>query len=290
MDSAEIDQKLRLGKADALLLYIASFQTVILTLSQVYLGSWTLAYYPPIFFLVAVMPIYVGYVRGAITVNTIVERTRGWLYLIFGTILYLIVVTVWILGQVSDVIGVLQTAAFTLLAFSLPIVVPVSGKRILEALGGSADRAAMESFAQTSWGIMWMSLVLGMIAADINGVMFLMNTTVGASWITLFVSAGVIGTLVSEKMARQSAKGTYVKEKPQVRNRRSLWIGILGLALFVLATTLLRIVGLTSLLLAAILVGLMGLGIALIFLSVLWSWRSSRKESIDSVRDRESEH
>ena len=221
-----IDHKLRLGKADALLLYVASLQTVILTLSQILLGSWTLIYYPAILLFVAVMPIYIGYVRGAITRNSLVERTRGWLYLIFGTALYLAVVLVWVLGRVSIVFKAVQIVVFFLLGWLSAWAVPVVGKGILNVLGGPVDESALESFTWTGEATMWMSFMLAFITAYPD----LLGTPIGAFGALWMVGLSITGISHAERWARLSEKG-YVQEKRKVRNGRFRWLGMIGIGL-----------------------------------------------------------
>jgi hypothetical protein len=55
-----------------------------------------LAVLPPLL-IVGVMPLYVGYMRGAIEQQSMAERARGWVYLLFGLGSYSITVVVaWI--------------------------------------------------------------------------------------------------------------------------------------------------------------------------------------------------
>lgn len=269
MDLADaIDQKLRIGKVDALLLYVASFQTVILTLSQVFLGGWTLVYYPAIFIFVAVMPIYVGYVRGAITRNSLVERTRGWLYLIFGTVYYLAVVSVWVLGRVSTIIRVAQMAVFLLLGWLLARTVPVSGDKILKALGGSADESTLESFERTGEAILYLSLTL----AAITGNPDMMSDPLGAGGLILFIALNAWAVWNAEKWARLSEKG-YVQEKQRTRNGRLRWLGILGLGLWVLAWPILTIFGAADMRWRTAGIGMILTGCFLLLISLLLSRR-----------------
>jgi hypothetical protein len=274
-----IEQKLRLGKVDALLLYLASFQTVILTLSQIFLGSWALLYYPAIFVFVAVMPIYIGYVRGAITINSLVERTRGWMYLIFGTVMYLAVLSVWVLGRVSTIVRVAQMVAFTLLGFLLARAISVSGKRILRAIGGSIDASALESFNRTGEAILWMSLVFAFITANLDTV----RNPIGALGAMLFIGLSTAAIWNAEKWARLSEQG-YVREKVQVRDGRLWWLGILGIGLNVLGGTVLALPSATDILWRASGLVLMLTGSCLVVMSLLFSEGLRTKVRIHKVK------
>jgi len=80
-------------------------------------GSEALPYILPLMLIMLVMPLYVGYIRGAITKDNVVERARGWTYLVVGVITYL----VWILSLwLSEFVArwLLPLIALIILAFS----------------------------------------------------------------------------------------------------------------------------------------------------------------------------
>jgi lysylphosphatidylglycerol synthetase-like protein (DUF2156 family) len=267
-----IDQKLRLGKSDALLLYVASLQTVVLTLSQLLLGSQALVYYPAILLFVAIMPIYIGYVRGAITRDSLVERTRGWLYLIFGTVMYLAVVLVWILGRVSIIVKGLQLVMFFSIGWLSARTVPAVGSRILNALGGSADQSALESFTRTGEAIMWMSFTLAFITATPD----LLGSSIGVFGALLMIGLSLAAIWNAEKFARLSEKG-YVQEKRKIRNGRLRWLGIVGLGVFLFGGIVLTIVEPADVRWKVGLLVVLVTGMAMVFASLVLSGELSRK-------------
>lgn len=80
-----IETKLRLGKLDSLLLFLSSLLGLGFALLQLmYNNILILVYFLPLLFLILVMPVYIGYIRGAILLDSIVERIRGWLFLMLG--------------------------------------------------------------------------------------------------------------------------------------------------------------------------------------------------------------
>lgn len=86
----------RLDRLDEAFLFLLSFVGLVITIIQVYLFEISvigLLETMPLLFLGIVMPFYVGYMRGAISVNlvnrSVVERMRGWVYLILGVSAYI---------------------------------------------------------------------------------------------------------------------------------------------------------------------------------------------------------
>jgi len=74
-------------KLDDLFLYLSTVPTILFTVIQVALGEEMLIYFLPIL-IPTFVALYIGYIRGAITVNTLGERFRGWMYLIAAILLY----------------------------------------------------------------------------------------------------------------------------------------------------------------------------------------------------------
>jgi hypothetical protein len=85
-----IDRKMRVGKLDSALLFLCSSFGLIFSFLQAYLGGiYALLYFLPVIILGWILPFFIGYIRGAIFQDSAVERSRGWIYLIVGTGLYL---------------------------------------------------------------------------------------------------------------------------------------------------------------------------------------------------------
>jgi len=80
----------KMEKLDAAFLFVLSFVGIIVSFLQVTainLGAFIEAL--PFLVLGIVLPFYVGYLRGAIEVDTVQERMRGWVYALIGTTYYL---------------------------------------------------------------------------------------------------------------------------------------------------------------------------------------------------------
>ena len=77
------------SKLDNFLLYIAGLITFIFTIFQATADKLeTFLIWTPLFIICFVFPVYVSYVRGNIK-DMLVERIRGWFYLIEGAGIYL---------------------------------------------------------------------------------------------------------------------------------------------------------------------------------------------------------
>ena len=90
-------------KLDDLFLYLSTVPTILFTVIQVALGEEMLIGFLPIL-VPTFVALYIGYIRGAIIVNTIEERVRGWMYLIAAILLYPISYCVLYLKTYSSVI------------------------------------------------------------------------------------------------------------------------------------------------------------------------------------------
>ena len=86
-----LDQRGRMGKLDSLLLYLTSLFGLLFSLIQALgFGIEGVIRLIPLLFSGMFLPIYFGYVRGALMTDSLEERIRGWLYLICGIPFYLV--------------------------------------------------------------------------------------------------------------------------------------------------------------------------------------------------------
>jgi len=86
----EIETKLRIGKLDSGLLFLCSSLSFLFGLLQTLLaGVQTITYFLPLLVFGWILPFYLGYVKGALLDNSVIERSIGWIYLIFGNLMYL---------------------------------------------------------------------------------------------------------------------------------------------------------------------------------------------------------
>jgi len=95
-----IDREMKLQNLDSLLLFLTSILGFFFSFIYVFFGYVEVALgFTPVIVLGLVIPIYVGYVRGGIIVDTLEERVRGWIYFVAGVTVYLIQNVVWLVGK-----------------------------------------------------------------------------------------------------------------------------------------------------------------------------------------------
>lgn len=89
-----IELKLKLGKLDSLLLFVPTLLGLAFSLLQYGLGlikqPIDVLFIAPALLLGIGAPIYIGYYRGGVKLDSITERARGWIYLIVGLSVYLL--------------------------------------------------------------------------------------------------------------------------------------------------------------------------------------------------------
>ena len=85
-----IDKKSKKESLDTALLFFSSSLGLCFTLIHIFLGELALLYFLPTLFLGWFMPIYIGFIRGSLTLDLVEERVRGWIYLTTGVGLYVI--------------------------------------------------------------------------------------------------------------------------------------------------------------------------------------------------------
>ena len=95
MNNKELETIARIGKLDSLLLFAASLATFAFSVIQWFIGGViALVYGLPLLLIMLIMPVWIGFIRGAILENDLIERIRGFIYLIIGSATY----GLWTLG------------------------------------------------------------------------------------------------------------------------------------------------------------------------------------------------
>lgn len=84
-----LEQKFAVGKLDTALIVLTSFSGTAFAIGNSVFGKELIAYLLPLYFIGWMMPILSGYFIGAVVRNNLVDRMRGWLYLLAGTPAYL---------------------------------------------------------------------------------------------------------------------------------------------------------------------------------------------------------
>ena len=87
-----IDIKSKKQNLDTALLFFTSALGLWFTIIHMFFGELALLYFLPTLFIGWFMPIYIGFIRGSLTLDLVKERIRGWLYFITGVGLYALVI------------------------------------------------------------------------------------------------------------------------------------------------------------------------------------------------------
>lgn len=119
----EFEHLSRIGKLDSALLFLTSAISIIFGMFQILLG-----YIPALIRIIPALilgwfgPFYVGYLHGAIRTNTPVDRARGWVYLIFGTANYGVIIFIELVPIIplSFLIGFCSACFLTIFSIILP--------------------------------------------------------------------------------------------------------------------------------------------------------------------------
>jgi len=83
-----IKNEFRKNNLDNALLFMCSFVGFIFSLLEIARGSNIVIYFIPILVLSVILPFFHGYLLGAVFQDSIIERIKGWNYLIYGTFIY----------------------------------------------------------------------------------------------------------------------------------------------------------------------------------------------------------
>jgi len=83
----------------------------------------------PLLFFAVFMPLYIGYWRGVIIANSITERVRGWIYLILGTAMYILPISLLFISIVLTLFFWNNIPLVIIINVSLPILVYYYGMK-----------------------------------------------------------------------------------------------------------------------------------------------------------------
>jgi len=170
----QIELRLRLGKLDSLFLFLPGLLGLTLSLLQFYLGiirdQSGIVTFIPILMIGIGMPVYVGYYRGGIKLDSVVERARGWIYVVCGLSTYMLPTV----GRMVDrflpepywVIRLLVVAALTAtLVMSLGAKIGIG---ILSLFGGKASEQDLQVFRNTLLAAVYLALYLSGVSESLK--------------------------------------------------------------------------------------------------------------------------
>lgn len=147
-----IELNLRLGKLDSLFLIIPTLFGIAYALLQYYFKTvgeiWIITLIPILIVSVG-YPIYIGYYRGAIKLNSILERARGWIYMANGFVIYTLFITRRIVGQNTVLYIPLAIITLPSYFFIVRIFAPWLGHSILSLFDKKYSERDRSIFAET---------------------------------------------------------------------------------------------------------------------------------------------
>jgi len=166
----EIHAKLRLGKLDSLFLFIPTLVGIVFSLSQFYLRTvreeTIVAFFIPILLIIVAIPIYVGYYRGGIALDSIVERARGWIYLANGFLIYLLVMITWYLRHQSQLVLLMTFLAGLFVGSINMLLARRIGCKILNLFAHSPSKHDRRRFIETGFATAFLAILSAVITAN----------------------------------------------------------------------------------------------------------------------------
>jgi hypothetical protein len=120
----DLKKDMQKSRLDNLLLHTSTLLGIILALFQTMINQeYVIKCFIPLFLFVWLIPVYIGYVKGAIAYDLISERLRGWMYLIEGTLAYLLFLGVFFLRTKTDKnISIIDNYIILLLLLSIVFI------------------------------------------------------------------------------------------------------------------------------------------------------------------------
>ena len=221
------DTEARYGRMDELLLNLSASIGILFTLIQAAIsGVNSIILFSPLLLMGWVLPIYVGYMRGAIQ-NSMQERIRGWIYLVVGVLIYCAHIGLDLL-HVSGTGGQLEflSVIFPSIAVALEATIVVAYGQLLTAwiLGVSKEQVEPDISMisrTTQCSAFFLSLGLEYIVREYVS----QSSGAAAIWVyviaAIMISWGLISFKVSESWSVMSKNTEIVRTEPRKLGRLS---------------------------------------------------------------------
>lgn len=180
---------------DALLFVISSFSIVVAIFVAI-VGINQVIYLFPLLLIWVIFPFYTGYLRGAIETDSIVERGRGWIYLIIGVSSYAAFLTF----RIDPPTDIILYALFLLVGYLSALrlirwVIHVFNKTVF-----SGEQIALVCTGIAAGFLSYASIIFATILQTFVTAVPIVPASL---WLTVFILlSGLIGFLVYEKVSR----------------------------------------------------------------------------------------
>lgn len=236
----------KMERLDNAFLFIVGLVGLLFTITQVYMeGILGLIEISPLIFLGVFLPFYIGYLRGAIEVDSAIERIRGWVYLAVGISTYLAFFMMRINTYLYWV--------FILIAF----LSTYSLKKWFNAIFQIADNVS--NFYAFS-GTVIAAFALAVISRLLMWVLLRPSFVMTSDF--CFIYFGLILFVVLEKLSRNILEVQIPFEQQEINKLRKEWLSLsggfldFGFRLFSMATVDLKIAFFHFQTIAFVLIGL----------------------------------
>lgn len=245
----------RIERLDEFFLFITSVLGLFFSWLYTLLGYREIVYgFLPLLIIGLVIPIYIGYVRGAILLDTLEERVRGWIYFLYGVIFYLIFSILFAVNKLLLILniefepfsGLLFLAGNVLLGFFLG-----GGKlyrwfcgNIFKAFNHKMTELTHKIYDDTSSNARWTTIYL-YISFTLS-----LSDNLDVSLVSImafFISVGVILFIFSERNIRKWVSLVRFSDFIEVESKSSMpyisprvgkilmWLSIIDLAVLLLS-------------------------------------------------------
>ena len=123
-------------KTDFLLLHLSSLLGIIFIFLQILIGGIkAIILFIPLIILVIILPIYIGFIRGAIFLDLVIERVRGWHYLIIGCLFYLYLMLISFIDEIFDIPSVTYFVPSFIIGFISSDISHLLSKKLFHIFG-----------------------------------------------------------------------------------------------------------------------------------------------------------
>lgn len=204
----------KLDRLDNAFLFTISLVGLLFTIIQIYMEGITgLIEISPLLFLGIVLPFYIGYMRGAIEMDSVMERVRGWVYLAVGVGAYL----AFFLARINQLLYLLLILFSLLLAYFLENWF----NRLFKI---KEDISNMYAFCGTTVSGVCLAFVSRMIVSAFSDLssqpqysISLLSPLMSLIFLTYIF---FLGTVILEKMSRHVVNVSLPLSHKQIQNRQ----------------------------------------------------------------------
>lgn len=244
----------RMERLDEFFLFITSVLGLFFSWLYTLLGYREIIYgFLPLLIIGVVIPIYIGYVRGAILLDTLEERVRGWIYFLHGVVFYLGLCVLFAVNELLPILNV-EFETFSRLFFLAGLFFFgffLGGKtlyrwfcrNIYNAFNYKMTRLMEKIYDDTASNAFWTTIYFY--------ISFNVSTSENLDFVLtflliFFISLGVVNFILSERFIRKWVNLIRFSDFIEVESKRKrsyispriakiiMWISIIDLAVLYL--------------------------------------------------------